>query len=108
MIPLHREYLVTQVKLFRYLLNEHEKTKDIDDEDSVSSALRPPTDGSAGRVTRRRLIEFEGDPDPTQDLPPGLMRESKCLPVPKGDKPVLYCPIPDPGAFGIIVRYLYW
>jgi hypothetical protein len=87
--PLHQDYLITQSKLLRLLLS------------SSPSHLDLP-------VARSSIAVHPSDPDPGKASQEGSLKGAKLMPTMTGEAPVLYVPLPDPEAFGLIVHWLYW
>ena len=94
--PLHQDYLITQSRLFRLLLSSAQPSE-------MTSSPRAP-----GLPAPLRTAVLDGDPEPTNPLRDGALKGARMLPVPEGEPPMVYLPLPDSGAFAAIVHYLYW
>ena len=89
--PLHKDYLITQSKLFRRLFS------------STSSQFDLPVPAVGGSSSMARSAS-DGRPREADSK----LKGSKVLPTPRGEPEAVYIPMPDPAAFGVIVQWLYW
>ena len=95
--PLHKDYVITQSKLFRLLLSSTPAHLDM-----------PIVDHKPSSEDLRRRNVLTGDPDPNTPIPNKMFKGTRLLASPADGPQNIFMPLPDPAAFGVIVHWLYW